>query len=498
MSIAQLVVKRFYITETGTYDDLVGRPFATQMSEGHVDRLFSIMQGASKITESGVAGLAGDIVAPSATPDRVLGIANGWGTVRYKWQAICTWANSSMQENSYFIYSGYTTHTGFASVSNTFDPQMRLIVNNVISITRAMSFQGGVPVPFINVTESNQLLHLQSLGGGLDTQFDLSGMNHIQIPSTMRTRDLMRSLASGYRSEAGVQEFDMRTAVNVNKSNRVNNIPANYLARGLEAVIYGAHDQHADNPLHSDPSHAYERAASLHQESEFIMDPFLARLDKQQEYTLQGSVSWQTFMNAFPEVMGGNIIKYFSNNQAQKVDKYLSQRGMQNSWTSTGANGSQLFDSTPEALISQSLATAIPTILIGRLLARCNIHITNMIPGGNGQIVVTITDPFPLLSEIGSDYIRQIIPHAEQAIAMQVVRDLPIQHGAFFDIRMHSDIFGDSSISVSYNGGIAQPYSVPQFADAMFSPILTTNQGHLNAVAHDINWLGTATLHNGV
>lgn len=491
-TLNQIRIEKIFITETGTHEDMVARPFTTHVTGTNDKMVKELTMGGREIDGSSLAGLAGQIIMPSANAERVLDIPNGWATKRYRFTIICSYGAGHIASNVYYLYTGYTSETGYAPGINDFDPHMRLFINNCIVIQNTQTHRNGQIVPVTQVTENNQILHFGSLGGGLDTRFDIHALNQIQIPSTMRPMDLMRSIANDLRS-GDYPELDIRTGISTTKTNRANNLPSTYLSRGLESVIVGTH-----NPTDStmvDPSVLFERAAKIQSESSAITDPFLMRLDRDQGYTINGFVTWGGIKANFPELANGNVVDMFVQGQAQRKDLYQVNRGDYQAWTGYDhATGSKTFDTSVEALISTMLLTSLPTVLIQHLMARCQIHITNMVMGLNNGYKVTITNPFGIIPKVSGATIMGLIPYAEKMIEILIVRDLPVQYGIALDIHITMDVFGDSVINVSYNGNPHVPYGAASFADAMYCPIITATQHHLKAVANDIRWLADSII----
>ena len=50
---------------------------------------------------------------------------------------------------------------------------------------------------------------------------------------------------------------------------------------------------------------------------------------------------------------------------------------------------------------------------------------------------------------------------------------------------MHADLFGDTFISLSLNGGPMIPYNTPSFCDSLLTPVITGNREDFHKISSD-------------
>lgn len=483
--LGKLVIKRVMLTDTGTHDDMVSRPFTTNIKTEDISRLANRMnEGFTTYNEGALMGIAGQMVQPSARPDRLLEIDGGWGTARLRFSIVAAYIVNGQESGVYYVYTGYTSHVGISAISQDLASDMRFYINNAITISFTHRFNGTTTVPQVNVTGNNQIIHHRSSGGGMEPTFDPTGSSPTRMPSTMRPNDITRVLASQY--SAGSSIVDTRVGVSFGKNARDNNLVSRYLARSLGAVDYASSEK---TGMHHDMSASFEVAQGMYTEASVMDDPLISRIDRNQAFTINGYFSIDDLRREFPETRLKETIHYF---QTNPQDIYNARRGDSAGWVTNNA-GNISYNGSTESIIATQLISALPSVLIPHLISCCKVEISNMWVGSTG-VRVRITDPFALIPEIPNDYLFAIIPYAERAIEGLIVRDLPIPEGLPIRLNLHVDVFGDARFDIgvnSYNNHT--PFTAAMFADAMFPPITTSNYDHLINVANDIHYVVQAT-----
>lgn len=482
-----ILVKKLMITETGTSNDMASRNFTTQVTTNSLNQLIEKTAHGINLTAENLAGISGKIIQPDQVARRI-DIPNGWGTKRYRFILTACYPNDHMSRNVVYYYTGYTDIVGHSAQLQDFDPNMKIYINNVISVSRYNQQTPNGVIPAVMVNECSHLLHPRSMGGNLQTQFDTRG-TPLSTPSTIRPVDIFHHLSAKERSQStGEQVLNLLTHMDVKKASRVNNLPSNFLSNSLTSYQQSINTTN----IHEPNENQYSRAASNLNETAAHGDPLISTLSGY-GFELNGYITWDALCRAHPEIRQHGVVNYIRQRndvrQDSPKDIYVARRGEYKPWvTQNGA------DMSVEATVSRLLLQSVPSLLMQKLISRCVVRATNMVAGMNpGQVHVEITSPVPY-ADIPQGYIIDQIPTLERLLGQVIFKDMPVNEYAPFNVIMSIDTFGDSFIQMSYNGSPLQPYHSTTWCDAMDSPIVTLNSQPLDQIANDIKYIGGGLL----
>ena len=76
-------ITKLMMVETGTYNDQFFRPYRTNMDMGVLASFQEATHAMPRITPTSIAGIASQIMAPTAEPQGNVNIVNGWDTRRF-------------------------------------------------------------------------------------------------------------------------------------------------------------------------------------------------------------------------------------------------------------------------------------------------------------------------------------------------------------------------------------------------------------------------------
>src|SRR5690606_11460859 len=107
--------------------------------------------------------------------------------------------------------------------------------------------------------------------------------------------------------------------------------------------------------------------------------------------------------------------------------------------------------------------------------------LTNRTLDGSFHVGVTEHPPVKTFTE-GMDT-RPLIGSLLQYLRTAVLPDLSVNRGQGIDITAIIDVMGDTAITISLDGAPAIPFTVPSFADSLFSTVLTDNMQGVDIMA---------------
>lgn len=477
-----LRVTKAWFIETGTSPDMVSRNFTTHITPAAVHQFNERTQGGACITEDNLAGVAGTIIQPDANFERQVAIANGWANTRYRF--LLRVANPDNPNGAVYYYSGYTDTPQWSIASHDFAPDMRMYFNNVIQVNIAMRPTPTGPVPFVSVHECSHMIHPATLGAMSPAEFNTTfnpsqGFGIQNQPSTLRPSDLMTAISSGEKNQlAGMSNdlfLDMRTGVDLCKSQRRNALPSFYLHRTTDAFMYGA--SKASDQSNTSQADIYDFAAGYASERSPFSDRFFSLLAMDYGYHQNGFITWQDFNRSHPETQMDGVTYVFTRGEAQKQDVYISNRG---------DFDSMVGDQRPQTLLITQIMQSIPGVLLESLISFVRIHVTNMTT--DGSVMVSLVNPMSF-ADLPEGYLITQIPFIEQRLKHIIFNDIAFSNYVPFDLTLTVDIFGESFALLGYNGNPQIPYSIPTYCDSMLSPIVTTNGNVLTSMANDVRYL---------
>lgn len=481
-----LRITKAYFVETGTTPDMVSHNLTTQVTQPVMNLFDERTEGGKRLTRDNLSGVAGQIIIPDANNARAVNIAGGWDSSRFRF--IFEVANPNNPHGSKYYYTGYTDSATWSPMVRNFAPETRIFFNNVIEVIQTPRFGANGLEPYISVVEASHLLHPTGLGGhsnDFSTQFSSTGFGVVNQPSSLRPYDIMTTLSSNEYAKTnglipGQTLIDTRAGIDLCKSDRSNTVPSNYLSKTATAMLYG-YQQAAHQIEQATPATAYDVAAGRSQEKPIQTDRFFSIISSEFGYQQHGFVLWGDLNKVYPELQAEGVSYVVNRKKAMESDIYLGNRHN---------HDSMINDRRPQTMLMAQVMQSIPGVLIENLISFARIHVTNMTP--TGELIVTITDPFGLIT-LPPGYLVHRIPHIQQRLAQIIFGDLSFNTFIPFNMSLMVDVFGESFVEIGFNGEPPIPYSIPTYCDAMLTSIVTTNGGVLGNIANDTRYLISQT-----
>lgn len=483
--MSQIVIKQIAFTPAGTSEDMVTRNYVTHITGNTVDILGDRTGHGGNLTPEALSGIAGQILIPDLNSSRALQVAGGWGGERYRFIIHAQIDSGSLASNINYYYTGYTDFSTYSPTAQDFAPEMRLYINNVVCVSKTMIYTPNGMVPHYQVNDVSHLLHPRSLGMDYQTRIDIgnNGMQPISQPSTLRPEDVFAHLATQSLQQT-LQEpvLNLSTAVDAKKTNRLNNVPNQWLSKTLQPLKRVMEDP--QRITSSRMADIYNAASGETKEASTFADPLIASIGAH-GYFGDGCISWQALKQSHPEVMADRRTRFVDNGvEVQTADgaRYVARRGTYQ----TFVDNTGRMNTSAEAMLVTAITQSIPGVLLVNLVGRCRIVASNMNVGG--QISVQMTDVISF-TDLPQGWLISRVPQIEQTLRATIFNDLPINTHIPFLITIVIDIFGQTFVEVSYNGAKPQPFAIPQYSDAMFSPMVSPNITALDQISNDLSYI---------
>lgn len=472
-SVLDMKIVSVSLQASGIYKDQCYRPMTMTVTNDDLSELGrQVDQANGRLNNVNMTSFA-KTMAPS---EQVLGtvhIPNGWGTERFTFEIrIIVRTSVGTHEETLIGWSEYKD----VSYGGLPDPEMFFTVN---SVTRrridTVVNASGSHSNYV-VQDASQIFFEPEFG---------TSFNNDTTPKLIRPYDMYGRLAVGALdpTSAWTREFgsglsgpgtilDSRGSITgvPETSRRSNNLSESYLSRTLNAYANAnlAHEAGMDGNSYTDFGSVYANARKDRSIQEIPVgeSDFLKRLS-------------QARMNA-PVVM-----PMFSLKELYALDPALQHSSDQRMCINNQSIQTNMFagsswgTGSPTAVAAFHLGHAIPAIL-----ARM---------GGMGVSVVlqNVRAHDPMVMVMGQlELTPQSVLLLEKAIENEVMPLLSMNNARAVDVRFTTNSLAlNSTVEISLNGEPMEIFDIPQFADARFSPIISSETN-----ASDMAQILSATL----
>lgn len=470
MSYAQQInVVRLILQETGTYNDQYRRPYVTELSGTVCKEIIGTVQEAGGISSAVMSGLSNQFLAPSATPESPIIIPNTWREKRYRFVMILE-VQTKLAGRSTQVLTGWTEYCG-ASLQLSLDPNMVFHVNNTITIRNVQELTPSGVAMRSNMVDASHVL-INPTWDGVDNGGRINMMRPVDVYSTMGMSHL-----SGVLSDAG--SFDSRSALMsvAQKSRRSNGVASEYASDILSNYVNAAAQPGAnpetnnENILMNARQYATEQAASR--------DPFLQSLASLNgSDTVTDVFTLRDLTRMDPNVMA--VTNLVSNEGIRRnnpfngqLESEVHEHGQTRTWDSSDLH----------CQLATVLSNAIPGLMLSNMLTKIAFTSTNM--AGTGQPATFIADAASFNKGIN------LKPYAEAfrvRFEKELLKDLTMNNQISFALECQSDLLGETRLKLMIDG-ITYEYATPSFADALLTPVLTSNYHSAVSLADDFQTL---------
>lgn len=455
----QMQIRRLLFLETGTYNDMMLRPYQTSLHQKDILQLQEATRGGQNLSASNLAGLAGQIVRPATNPTGTAQIANGWRQGRFAFMLEVFIPDNFGGARVQYL-TGYTDHAEI-SHGGHLDPNMQLFFNNSIQCRQVMYQSPGGNVLQQRVNDASHVL----VGSYAPSIGSVQNTTH-----TMRPADVFDAVGASTLAQFG-DVVDVRTTFaqgTLKKSLRENASAPTYLSRLLTThrdVMAGANED-----VDTLPNLMGEAAGSV-KEPTVLGDAFLNYLQVETSLVTGGSVTYGALCRVQPNL---DQIADVVLARGPHLVQGPHQAGQSEHWQGT----------THETIMSTILSHAVPALMMELMVTKVAFRATNRTL--NGQVEVMFAEVKSFAENLDmSPYLQAF----DNRLRSQVLADL--SHGGMidYDISCRFDVLGETRIEIAVAGNPPVYYVVPSFADALFVPVLTNQYQNLQVLAGDISTL---------
>lgn len=467
----EIRIKKLAIMETGGYNRQYRRPYET-MVDGQVmsmlaERISNISSQA-EITPRSFTGVANHLLKPSATPEGQIHIENGWEERRARFMMEIEYGNPLTTSRTVQIL-GSTDYFGLTG--SAIDPNMVFTINSITALrtTHARTPGGGLQT-YRNVVESAQILAKQMDGGDMNSY--VPNIYDQRKDYRLRPADVFATMTHTHLMPEQLAEIvDTRTLLSTTpvRSNRTNNLATNFAA-DMVSNYYSAAQGFQ---LGESEAKVYGAARSTVIEQSTQQDPFMAAIAQ-----LQGvpaginSFRFRDLLRLDPQIDDKTVVMIFDS-KAKAVAHYA---GMSSDWGGTDF----------ETQMATILAQSVPCLLAEHGLTALRFRVTNDTIGSQFSF-----QPYGAASFAEGMDLSPAVESFWNRFLYEVLLDLSYNNQVLLYLDVQCELHGETRFNIRVDHNPETLYVVPQFADARFTPLVTSNNQRLVGIASDFQQVFT-------
>lgn len=470
MSSRGVVVRSLRMIETSPYSmGQYRRPMMANITPDTLNSFAARLDQASNgnqqftIAPTTFAGIGENILIPSAAPEALIQIPNGWDTRRFRF-IMEVEVGSRIGNKQVEMVIGYTDYNGASRVSGSLDQNMTFYINRTFSVT---SYKTRTPM---GVQEGYMLGDRSNVIA--DTNY--SGIYSEDRKEFIRPTDVFAHMTCSMIT-SGVDSqmvFDESRAVlaTPQKSAANNVVGSDYLAKVVNGYLK-ASDQ---SEMNTDPSTTIDMARQSVQDNVIVDDPFMRAISKLNEFKTRHYFTWKELNQLDPEIDHKTEVLFLSN---AELVKEISP-GASADWGVADRH----------TQVATMIGHGVAGLMMDNGITAISFFTTN--DQINGAVSSYISS---LPSLTGAD----MTPHARAFVSrfeMEIFRDVTFNNSVPCSIIVEADLVKDIVIRMTYSGEPEQLYIVPAFADSLLTPLITSNRNLSDSIANSMqNLIDTAS-----
>lgn len=451
------------IQETGTYNNQYLRPYTTDLDQRTMSKVVD-MAGQAKetgqqITAIGMAALndGKPIVTPSAAPEAMISIANGWTERRFRFLLIVDQAFHVGGVHRFYI-TGYSTHAD-AGYSGALDRDMQFFINSVVRtrIVEAVTPMHGVVTQEAIVNNRHVIANNNWEGSMAANQLYM--MRPEDIYTTIGLSSMTRDTHDVWQD---TRIMAQRTATTSDLSN---GLPHHYASKILNTYIAASNVQ---------PSYGNGDSNVISDAQKLCINdndnPFIVAISRIREF---GYISNSFTINEMCRIDPNAYSKIQYAPLEQSDYSIIHSAGQTSDWH--GQDGL--------TMAAIKICQAIPGLMGGLMLQNINFTSTNSTMDSMFQTRVSYADS--MNKENMPMRCNAFVTRFEQ----EVLRDVTVNNNIAYYLDVRADVFGETWVKLSFNGSALIEYVVPSFCDNLLAPIVTSNNQNALQISSDFGVL---------
>lgn len=459
---ASFEVTKLLFCPTGTYGDQFLRPFylGDNVDVQSLSILQEVTRGGRNINPGVLAPFSGQLLRPKADVMTGIKIANGWGDQRLRFMMEVH--SQTMGATLVSYVTGYTDYPGYHRVNTNeviFDQNMKLYFNNTVTLQQAKYDAAHGSAVRSSVIDSSHLLF-----GKYNPSFN---GDQNEVAMTTRPEDIFSIMEVNL--QAGGQQYNdgrlLFADLMPKKSRRTNELTNVYMSTVL--ANYRDSITNANGGM-STPGEAMSFAIGNVAESVINEDPLFHAICRQLGFGEDGSITYGALCKVSP---GLDYVAALTGGES----KYVQANHI-------AGQTAGLHAATPECMAATTVAREVPAIMSELMLTGLMFTATNDTIGG--EYVVEISPNYNSFAQMD---MTRYIESFKQRLVGGVLQGLSNNRMTKFNMSVQVDMFGETYVNISLNGGPMVPHCFAGFADALTAPVMSYNQDAVFGLVSDFD-----------
>jgi hypothetical protein len=443
-------VKSMILRESGEYNDLALRPYVADFDRTRVNQFIEHTDGGSMLQPKTLSSMAIGMLRPSTENCGIAPIASGWGERRFMFLMQVEMYNDTRQKGD-MVLTGYTDYVGgvtkMAGDKVVLDPKMKLYFNSKFHLKSLMEFGSRGNQWGSSVRDSAQII----------TRTEHSDLNRGGAHGTMSMRPediIMRATTTDdYRitaSKAGFRDTRAEFNLALKTSNRGNAQSSIYLSKSLSAL----RDAATDDYLTDNDVARLSAARGLVREPSITSDRIFEEMQMDSNIMRDGYITWRELCDMNPDV--DRITDVCFNDKRSENHR----RGDTANWGG----------SDNETMAATIIANTVPAFMTEAMYASIDVTMTNDVPGGQLETVITSLVGYVPDSDVESNYNRLL-----SCLERQLYQEILFNPDMTLSVRIRYSLYGETRIMIQYDNYPEAEFVYPSFCDSVASPVMSND-----------------------
>ena len=456
-------VKQFILQDTGSYNQMVTRPLPVSADPRSYDAVIEAAVKSMKINQRvspmTISQMASTYISPTALPESVVNIPNGWDTKRLRFVLTVEYTSSIGHVTESMVY-GYTDYMGTSNLSGTptFDPNMMFYINGVVDlrISTQRSAQFGTQ-QYKNVIDFSDVVYTDYGKNGTGTPGLVS---YKVVPesvfNTMATNEISAGMGDGFAQDLSstVGFMPSRIKKDAARPNAFIADTINSYASAMADTTYISDSEILSNAATFAQGHIHE-CSFIHQIRQYN--------GHGGRFTLQELLAFDPGATA-----PGVFAPVLTNPSAQGNIPY---HGNYSAWTNADI----------ETQMAQFVTSVLPAIMVKNNVTEFGFTSTNDTFGGE-----VLTTAHVIRSNIAAPN-PNINTALISSVDFEIIPAVSFRGEVRYMLQASCNIYGNVEVQLSINGGPLTPYIAPAFASSLASTNITTSKSHMPAFSASVS-----------
>lgn len=433
------------------------RPTDFNYNESVEEELVDVTNSFNSLSRTGIAQVAGKILAPTMDSKGTIDIEHGWGEKRYSVSIIIEVVRGAHVTREQL--TGFTSHAS-VSASGYLDPSMKITINDhTIIATDTISTAAGTRSRTSKVVTQKHIV---------SSAVEVGHNEFVHTRESIRPEDALAMASRATMLGVNADVDDSRTAISAsgNETNSLNALGSNWLMSLLSGVTKTLDE---DNIWVANNGTIASQARNEVVGGDNGRSAFMTSLKNETNFGELGYTTVAELMAMFPNFDAASNV--------------LDMGGTEDTrnYTESAAH------TTMNALVADQLANIIPTLLNRFALTEINFCITNEIAMGLEGVGSTDVSPLSARPMRGAEQAMRANATAMcSAISNDIVPVIFPYADCSYTIYAHFRVNSGSDITVRVNGSEDVPFHFPNYADCIKGTLATVNSMQSDAVATGI------------